>query len=140
MSTDSMGQWDVDEELVAEIEREGNRQIEIGYTERADDGHHIAGWDERISRYSAKAAIASRAGDMVLARRRLVQVCALSIKALQAFDRQHKMPERQTEQRCDNCRFYADNQERPIVNAHQCHVTSSAPPPHRHCEHWLLKI
>lgn len=104
MSTDSMGQWDVDEELVAEIEREGNRQIEIGYTERADDNTPLSYWGEDISRCFSKAVSDFVAYDMAAARRRLVQICALAIKALQAFDRRYPAVEPTAERFCRNCK------------------------------------
>lgn len=77
--------------ILADINDECLRHVELGYDVTHDDRHDLIDWRAHISRYGVKASDAAAGHDIPTARRRLVQVCALAFKALQAFDRHYPL-------------------------------------------------
>lgn len=73
--------------ILNEILAEREQQKKQGFDAAHDDALRAHQWEARIVRYVARATILQRAGSPALARRRLVQVAALALAAVEALDR-----------------------------------------------------
>lgn len=76
--------------LISEIEQERLRQVGKGYTSEHDDEHTVGDFVFFIKNYSGWAAQMASMGSMERARRRLIQVAALAIAAVQTIDRRQQ--------------------------------------------------
>jgi hypothetical protein len=77
-------------QLLSEVASERIRQDETWGGAVHDDGHSTAEFAAYITDYAGRAGTAAMQDDVVLARKRLIQVAALAVAGVESIDRQRK--------------------------------------------------
>jgi hypothetical protein len=74
--------------ILSEVREERTRQQEeLGYALDHDAGHNPADWVALLARYVGRAGDGGDVGDALAYRRRLVQVAAIAVAAVESLDR-----------------------------------------------------
>ncbi len=88
MAQRTKSEWSRSADVAADIWRERNRQrVEEDWSVERDDTHSVADWIALLARYTGRAGDEAEAGDVARYRRRLIQVGAIAVAAIESLDR-----------------------------------------------------